>query len=529
MKKYLYTLIFLILYTVTYSQVSFNTATPNKNTLLHISEENIDGITVPKGILLPRLNQSEIDILTYIDPLVSPKVIRLTDDDNGLFVFNTTSKCYNYWQSKEQSWKTICTKTGDIDDLEGDLGVAEFDLDCSNVNIDGNYMINQPLDANLSNYLIIPVTVTKPGTYTFAATTTHGFGFVTSGLFTTKGKFTLKVPGQGTPDAEGSFPIDFTLNSTKLTCTAAVQVLGPNTIGPEIKITRKMKILTLGGHWGSFDSFAWAVDSNQGGAIIKSPLNFGNQKNSVVNYVGWEDVNIITNTNSSKSSIFKKPVTRDKIKEMLTKTATNVPYDIVIIHSYFTFDDDNNNNFYAGIFNDYLNNGGVVLMYSGSSFANSLNNSFFDLVFGAASGPHKGARSAIVNRDAVGYSFTNESDTNLKGPFGDLRKKHWLPSNQIDSNNHYGFSYSSLPANEIVILSNDGTTNNVTAFRHKTKNLVWVGDIGFFEGYGLNKDIRNGYPLSRALRNGSVYNSPFFANSLAWALITAQTTGINTK
>lgn len=532
MKKYFYTIVLFILCTVTYSQISFNNTLPNNNTIVHISEQDGNGITVPKGILLPRLTQNEIDGLTYVDPLAPLKVVKLTAAEDGLLVFNTTTKCYNFWNTKDQSWKTICTKSGAPDDLESDLGLAEFDLDCTTVNVEGNYMINQPLDADLSNYLIIPITVTKPGKYTFVAATTNGFGYVSSGLFTTKGNFTIKVLGQGTPTTEGNFAIDFTINTTKLACTSTVQVLGPTTIGNKLKITRKMKVLALG-NWGPFDSNSLSNNYNQGTGIMRSAINFGKLSNSVVDYVGWEEMNLMTNTTDLNSSMYTKQGNMTNIKEMLTKTPTTPAYDIVIIHTNFGFGTDAKFDgvikFYADLLDEYLTNGGVVLMYSGSPRSLRFNNIVFEKVFGANPGTYNLTKANTVNRSAQGYPLNIDSSINIKGPFGDLGGSHWLPSQEETTNNHFGYYYNNLPANQILALSNDGNPTHITSFQHKTKHLFWVGDGYFFGGYGINKDVRNSYPLSKALAAGRAYNSPYFANNIAWALLMAQTSGINTR
>lgn len=533
MRIYLYTFLCIIFCAVMHAQIGINTPLPNANTLLHISEKNNTKVNSAKGIILPRLNQQEIDNLAYEDPLVNPKKAKLTQNDNGLLVYNTSTNCFNFWHSKDEEWKTLCTKSGSLDDLEGDPEMSEYTFDCKDIIIEGNYMINQALDAEeYSNYLLVPVKVTKPGVYTFVGSTTNGFGYVASGVFTAPGDYTIKAVGQGTPSQEGPFALTLLSNHIEATCKSTVTILGPNSIGGKLHITRKMKILAIG-NWGAFESNV-QIGLDNGKSIAQSQYNFGQLSNSIVDYVGWEDFNSITNGEDLKTSWFNRQINRDKIKELLTKTPTYAPYDILIIHTNFGFGDDSkggaSNNLYSTLFSDYLDNGGVILMYGGSVRSSALNDAFFQKVFPQSpAGTFKLTEGAPVSIKGPGYSFTNVKDLNIAGPFGDIRNKSWLPAYTRDRMNHFCYYYGNLPMDKIVVLSTDGTASNVTAFRHTSKHLLWVGDSAFFSSSGFNKDYRTKHPLSQPLFNGPVYNSIFYANNLAWALSMAQTSGINTR
>ena len=82
-------------------------------------------------------------------------------------VFNITTGCFDYWSKAQGVWLSIC----------GTPPPAVFDISstqCSAIKAVGNYKEGEMLNQDV-NKLIVPITVTQPGTYTMTATTANGF------------------------------------------------------------------------------------------------------------------------------------------------------------------------------------------------------------------------------------------------------------------------------------------------------------------------------------------------------------------
>lgn len=151
-----------------------------------------------------------------MDPSASPKVIKLLVADNSLLIYNTTEDCYNYWNNAEQEWKSLC----------GALGKSQFTINCSGVKVNGTYIQGKELTS--SNFITVPVTVTKPGEYSIMISTNNGYNFFISGTFLSTGTYTVQVPGQGTPTAIQTDNLSFTTNGDNVTCAATIKVLSPS-------------------------------------------------------------------------------------------------------------------------------------------------------------------------------------------------------------------------------------------------------------------------------------------------------------
>ena len=183
-KIFLLYILFISIFSL--GQVGINTSNVNSNSILHISEKNDLNDVTNKGIMIPRLTESERDKLTYN---LGTTDIRLTAVDNSLLIFNTTENCFNFWKSSESEWKSLC----------GSLGKAIFTIDCSNITVNGKYSNN--VELTNSNNLRLIVNVTKPGSYDIIATTnnSNGYTFQASGTFLEAGTFSINLIGTGTP------------------------------------------------------------------------------------------------------------------------------------------------------------------------------------------------------------------------------------------------------------------------------------------------------------------------------------------
>lgn len=182
--KYKFSLLLILLFTAFSSlaqthmtkikdgTISGTSATPNPGVILELESVN-------KGFLAPRLTTQQRD------------AIAIENRTDGLLIYNSTTGCFNYWSTIQDTWLSLC----------GTPPPAVFEitnLQCSSVQSNGNFKQGEFL--NSSNFLTIPVTVTQAGTYELTATTDNGYYFTTKGTFPTAGAYTLFAPGIGTPN-----------------------------------------------------------------------------------------------------------------------------------------------------------------------------------------------------------------------------------------------------------------------------------------------------------------------------------------
>jgi hypothetical protein len=136
-------------------------------------------------------------------------------NNDGLLLYNSVTGCYNYWNAPLQEWWNLC----------GTPAPAESSVDdCNKINLVGIYLEQHTFGVN--NYLQVPLTVTKTGTYTIMATdsTDNGYYFITSGTFPRKGTFYVNIPGTGTPKKAGTDTITLTVNGKVQTCEVKINV-----------------------------------------------------------------------------------------------------------------------------------------------------------------------------------------------------------------------------------------------------------------------------------------------------------------
>lgn len=97
---------------------------------------------------------------------------------------------------------------------------VSYELDCSQIAVDGSYMIGGVL--NSSHKMILIVNVFSTGYWNIATNTTNGYSFRGSGTFDVPGLHTIELLGTGTPLTAGVNLFNFTTNSdeaTRVSCT----------------------------------------------------------------------------------------------------------------------------------------------------------------------------------------------------------------------------------------------------------------------------------------------------------------------
>ncbi len=187
---------------------------------------------------------------------------------------------------------------------------------------------------------------------------------------------------------------------------------------------------------------------------------------------------------------------------------------------------------------DYLDRDGIVILQFQGTYYQE-NADFFNELFGVNN-------IELYRYGGGGAMFpiegTDPDDEILNGHFGDCRGQHWGEDNGTT------LGIVNAPADQIVAYAygkpiNSAATNvphRVTMFKHKTKNLFFVGDGGFVayyngSGYYYRYPFRYDETTKRPLPkpyghagNGYVqdskeaYNSILFGNLMLWAARTAQ-------
>lgn len=598
MKKILFLFYFILISVALHAQVGINIEDPNSNTLLHVSERlNEQSEISKKGIIIPRLSEEERDALTYDNPLSNPKVLRLQASDNSLLIYNTTEECYNYWNYIEQEWKSLCGKLGKSEftfncptditvvgtyiegkevtssnylslkvnvtkpgeyavyatsgngysfsttgtfletglytiqlqaqgtpvnvgmdtlsisangvevecapaaQVEVLTSAATYSISCRTAIVNGVYKKGVALDA--SNTITVSANVSAIGSYAITSTTVDGISFSASGTFTSTGNQNIILVGQGIPTSVDPKVLTLTTNSAD----------GSSTCNVTITITIPAKrLLTIGSSENVYGyNFAGTAAS---GRMITTETNFGTVINSLVQTEGYIRINGSASPSTAN----------------LQNWLINDPVDIVVLGYPWTMTEAE-----ADLFTTYLSNKGVVLAFSESNTGNQrlMRNIFNDNTI----------TSGSINAAGALYKLPLLNDEVLNGPFGDVRGKFWGEDASMTS------YVQGLPLSDIDVYSTDsdysqtnpgGTAGRVTAFKHKSLHLIWIGDGGFnsncgtsnticpFNVDGSNRPIaKPGYGRGVAANRAEVFNSQFTANAFAWATKKAEFDGIN--
>lgn len=162
--------------------------------------------SVTKGFLLPRMTTVERDKINIDDKVRG----------NGLVIYNTDNDCINYWSTTANKWLSVC----------GTLPPAKLTLDCSKVylNSSGAKELKQGQSLRDTDVLYITINVVETGSYNISAVTTNGYSFSKSGIFETKGVYSIALEGFGTPLDPNETPgdlVSFMINGKKdTTCTS---------------------------------------------------------------------------------------------------------------------------------------------------------------------------------------------------------------------------------------------------------------------------------------------------------------------
>lgn len=187
-KKYIFFITYILATSYcSFSQVGIGTTNPDPSSVLDIQ-------STTQGFLPPRMTTAQMNAI------VSPA--------EGLFVFNTNSKCFQFFNGT--NWSGCLAES------------AINSLDCSSVNVNGTYAIGNPLNA--SNTITIDVLVNVIETYTISTNTANGYSFSGSGAFSSIGINTITLSGTGTPTTAQTDMFTITFAGRGDTCTTNTTV-----------------------------------------------------------------------------------------------------------------------------------------------------------------------------------------------------------------------------------------------------------------------------------------------------------------
>ncbi|MFK5855086.1 MAG: FISUMP domain-containing protein [Bacteroidota bacterium] len=203
MKKFktLIAIMFISLSIMLQAQVGINTdgSTPNPSAMLDIKSSD-------KGLLIPRMTQSEIE--------------NITNPAGGLMVYSTTNEQFYTFVASEITWKEIAYGTGTIVPFgDGSIGTSGS---CDNTGVYGDYKTGQVLGA--TEFVTIEVNVTAIGAYSITTSIANGYSFGANGVYSTTGIQTVDLAGSGTPVTYQTDNFTATASNSGGTCTFDVLI-----------------------------------------------------------------------------------------------------------------------------------------------------------------------------------------------------------------------------------------------------------------------------------------------------------------
>lgn len=381
---------------------------------------------------------------------------------------------------------------------------GSYDIACKSITVNGVYKVKVPLNA--SNTISVPIDVDKVGSWSIYSNSVDGISFKGEGTFTTVGRHDVILYGTGIPVSTIPKRLTLVHNSDGFensTCSFNVRVVIPS-----------KRILGI----GSGTTYGYNITNRRPTRILlEEENNYGTLENSIVPFEGFSE--FINGSNNPSET------------ELRNWLLGSNPVDIVVIGFSYNMSETE-----SQVFLDYLLRGGVLIAHTEGQSGNQrmLRTIFND--------PTLEQKVTGGTGDGRTYKLPIFDDIILNGPFGDIRGKNW-GDDATDA-----VYFTNLPTGDIIPYSNAMNANNntgqvpnsVTAFRHRTFNFVWIGEGGFTSQSGNAGDLRsaticpfvldsNNYPVVKTTYSTPVYNSVFFANTIAWAIDQAEHNGINTK
>lgn len=311
--------------------------------------------------------------------------------------------------------------------------------------------------------------------------------------------------------------------------------IGQQLVG-SIKLYRRFSQKTVL-HCSRSQGYGYAAGQKASYNMLHEQRNYGTLNNSIVRFnsdvtTPFNSILVLTDNSLETNIINHKP-------------------DIIIIALDYTFDNASE----ITALGNFVRGGGVLFMLAGNSDVSS----------------HQSFLREITNNNTVNvtagthilgsvYSFISVNDELINGAFGSVRTKPWGEDDghsvQVtigNSNDSKLVSYS-----ELTPVNGQGTLVDIMMFRYTKYHMFWFGDAGFLannQQNGISNATSvmwspfatvntstapntadpqynyNNYPIPKPNFgiNGSynVYNAPFFANVMSWAIACTEFYGIN--
>lgn len=404
----------------------------------------------------------------------------------------------------------------------GDSNVRpKYSMACNSVSVSGVYKKGVSLDSSHTLTLRLNVSSGSEGApWKISTNEVEGIRFRGSGILGSEEVQEVTLYGEGACENSLSKVLTLSSNSesNQSTCTA--------TVVPVIMEKEIVEIATASGAtYGLAGGGDWGPK-----AMLEDPMNYGDNENSIVKYMGF-------------SSILHAPDASDENLRRWTGATEGVaPADIIV----YTFDQRPTSSAQVDLLVDYVNKGGVLIYMDQSK--DEFHCELLSKIFGESV-----ADSNLVSIDSTANAAikmnSSVNDEIINGPFGNCRLGQWGE----DFTHTVGLTF--LPRNAVVyagsVVASTGiiSTTNVqaTIMKHKTKNFFWCGSSGFISSGGEdNTDSgENPFKVASTTIKGMTYpkypadkmhgietsvpvcNSTFFANLMAWAVKTAEESGIN--
>ncbi|WP_121967371.1 hypothetical protein [Myroides sp. N17-2] len=349
------------------------------------------------------------------------------------------------------------------------------------------FLLNTPLESG-KHGISVNVNVGYAENYTIKTNTVNGVYFTKTGTFSddekTRGKATIVLDPIGKFTSAGNVMFNLTAEGLDVSTSPICSIIA------KVK-SHDIVVLSLGGaNYGANSSSLYA-----GGAILKSPTNFGPN--------GTVKVNSVTVlTTSAQGNALESFINANKVDIIVN----------VIGYNFSTATQD--------VLVSFVRDKKGVLIVGDENTANSYTKNVIERLAGlTVGGSGISASGSFTMLNPVLSSANSESIIN--GPFGNLAGK--LMGNDA----HNGWYYSNLPNSYIPLVSKQGDSNSIWALKHRDLGFMFVGDGGWFIG---KKDYVNpvifpsnfdnqGVPKPKSYTdNGTVYNAVLYANALAWAI-----------
>lgn len=180
-------LLFAVVSQTIFAQVGIGTTTPDASSILELK-------STTQGFLPVRVTTAQRDAI------VTPA--------EGLFIYNTTTQCYQYYDGV--AWS-------------GCISASPTTLLCSPVpTVSGIYKDGIALDN--TNTITVSISTTKATAYSIYTNTVNGYSFSGQGVFTAAGTYTVTLTGTGTPILAQTDTFTIALVNGNTICTANVTV-----------------------------------------------------------------------------------------------------------------------------------------------------------------------------------------------------------------------------------------------------------------------------------------------------------------